>query len=84
MTGLCVNAILLHIREIRRHMTNCPKLRKIAVMTEPGLSPQERMVFSKLFGARFPPYKGFKLPTSLEEAILARIFGGHKRGGNNV
>lgn len=64
-------------------MTNCPKLRKIAVMAEPGLSPQERMVFRKLFGAGFPPYKGCKLSTSLEEAILARIFGRVDRGGRN-
>jgi hypothetical protein len=65
-------------------MKDCPKLRNMAVKTEPRLNPQERMVFSKLFGAGFPPYKGFKLPAGLEEAILARIFGGYKRGGNNV
>jgi len=54
---------------------DCPKLRAIAQKTEPRLSPQERMVFRKLFGNGFPVVKCRTLPLTLEDAILARIFG---------
>ena len=64
-------------------MKDYPKLRRMAVTTEPGLSPQERMVFRKLFGGGFPPYKGYKMSTSLEEAMLALMFRGRKKGGVN-